>query len=268
MRDAALAERLRLVFARHHYATTWAAALPEAIAAMDRHFPDAVACTLRGHTPSLMDLETILAYEVLGHPWVSMPQTPIWALTLDPGIYPSRIETLQLPIRLAPVGLGLEAFVEEIVRSISSSASFRRTALDDSRPVLLALERVDEGQHLVRYLRAHGISARSAAGPRETLRALRSQPVSVLVSEAFDGRRDGGSYWREVEERWGRLPVLFVASSRERLARLSPLAFPRGTAGALSRPIAAGNLTASLRRLLRVTAAPEATASPWAAHAV
>lgn len=268
MRDAALAERMRLTFVRHRYATTWAAALPEAIAALDRHFPDAVACTLRGRTPSLMDLETMLAYEVIGHPWVSLPQTPIWALTHEPGVYASQIEALQLPIRLAPAGLGLDAFVEEIVHSIRAGASIRRAAIDDSRSVLLALARADEGQHLARYLRAHGISARSAAGPRETLRALRAQPVSVLVSEAFDDLRDGGSYWREIEERWWRLPVLFVASSCEKLARLSPLAFPRGTAGALSRPIPAGNLAASLRRLLRVTPAPETAELPWAGHSV
>ena len=79
MRDAMLAERLRVALAYLEYESTWAVALPEAIAVLDRSFPRAVVCTLRGQTPSLMDLETLFAYQVLGHRFITLPQVPIWA---------------------------------------------------------------------------------------------------------------------------------------------------------------------------------------------
>ena len=79
MRDGRLAARLRTGLEAQGLASTWAASLPEAIASVDPCFPLAVAGTLEGLAPSLMDIETLLAYLSLGHQSVSLPSIPIWA---------------------------------------------------------------------------------------------------------------------------------------------------------------------------------------------
>jgi len=263
MRDGALAARLRAELARARYASAWVASLPEAIAAFDLHFPCAVACTLQGRTPSLMDLETLLAYQSIGHPGLALPPAPVWALASRPEAYAREIEALDLPVRLLPADRGAQACVAEICRTLRPSAWGPGSPPGGEEDVLLALRDAREARLLERYLASAGIGARAAATPRETLRRLRERPARVLVSEAFDERRDGQSYWREIEEGWAGLPVLFIAASAERLGRLSPLALPRGTAGALCRPIPAAGLTAALRRLLRIAEREAAGAPPW-----
>jgi hypothetical protein len=266
MRDASLAGRLRVAFDRCNYVTTWAAALPEAIHALDHHFPSAVACTLHGRTPSLIDLETLLAYQVLGHAFVSLPQTPVWALTRRVTEYAPGIEALRLPIQLVPEETGAEAFADEIAHALRHHATRARAASAGAPEVLLALGRADEGRYLARYLATCGITARTAAGPREALRRLRERPYQVLVSEEFNELRAGGSYWREIEERWRRTPVLLIVADRDRLAHLSPLALPSTTAGALCKPVAAGSLATSLRRLMRIVDVPLETDAWLAGH--
>lgn len=268
MRDGSLAERLGRTLFRSGCASTWVASLPEAIGALDRHFSLAVACTLHGRTPSLMDLETLLAYQAIGHPGLTLPPTPVWALTPLPAAYAEEIEALDLPVHLCPSELGSEGLVAQMLpllrrRGSAVPSLWEAGAAPGAIDALLALEGAEEADLLSRYLASRGIRARAVSKPRDAVRVLRRQPVRVLVSEAFDGRRDGQSYWREVEERWQGMPVLFIGTDGERLGRLSPLALPRGTAGALCRPIPAGVLASTLRRLLRFREADAAVALPW-----
>lgn len=252
MRDAALADRLCRAVAHHGLTTTWAAALPEAIGSLDRHFPRAVVCTLRGKTPSLIDLETLLAYQVLGHSFICLPQVPIWALTPDPERYAGKVADLGIPIHLVPDSAGSEDLLEGMATAGLLEAPRRRPAGEaEGSDLLLVLPHLEEGRYLSRYLERHGFAVTLATDPWEALGLLRRRSFRVLVSGDFAGRRDGGSYWHEIEARWGCLPVLLLAGDEAWQAQVAPQELPRGIAGMLPRPVPAAALEACLRRLLR-----------------
>ncbi|MCK4411958.1 MAG: hypothetical protein KAY32_00305 [Candidatus Eisenbacteria sp.] len=263
MRDAILADRVRSTFGEARYRTTWAAALPEAIAAVDREFPSAVACTLLGKTPSLMDLETLLAYRALGRHFASLPPLPIWALTEHAAELAREIDLLDLPVRLVPLASGAEELVRQVcaaLRGERCEQCERRTDHElDSREVLLLLEKPEQARFLARYLAARGIRARVVRGPDEALGRLRRRGAGILVCGDFTLRQGAGSaLWGWLERQGHRLPVLLVASDGEWLTHVSPLALPQGIVNVLAQPIQVGALEAALRRLLRLSTGPGA----------
>jgi len=270
MRDSDLADRLRHGLERHGFATTWAAALPEAIAAIDRDFPCAIACTLRGRTPSLMDLETIHAYQTLGHRSISLAPVPVWALAPDPSRHASEIEVLGMPVRLLPYDLGAEGLLREMLRCLRPEEESVVDPLAtiapsfEPQPVLLLLSHAGEAAYLARYLRARRIDARVAGGPEEAWDSLTRTAFGVLVGEegAADPRWRG--FWTRIRSERADLPIVLIASGEAWLSQVSPLSLPRGLACTLRKPVRAQILEACLRRLLRVRApaAPDMTLMP------
>lgn len=248
VRSPALASRTQALLADAGFATCWAASLPEAIAALDRCYPAAVVCTLNGCTPSLIDLETLFAYQALGHPGLIYPPTPAWALCAQPSDYAAQIEALDLPVSLVPASRGPQGVVDELVQAVALIA----TPLGTSRRIQIGFARYDEARRLARYLASRGYACRASGGPTETWHQLRQWPCDVLISDIFSSWRSGGSFWREVEENRSRLPVLLVGRDGAELSGLSPLALPRNLAGAFARPLPIATLEATLRRLLRL----------------
>jgi hypothetical protein len=260
MRDASLADRLCRGLERFGFATSWAASLPEAIAAIDRDFPCAVACTLRGRTPSLMDLETVSAYLTLGHRFVSLPQVPIWALTPDPSRYAHETEVLGMPVRLMPFDAGLEGLVRDMLGALRPAAPAgsslpARPACAEPLPVLLVLPNAGEASFLARYLRARHIGVRVAAGLEDAVGWLGRCPFGAIVAE--DGGDDprGRALWTAAEQATPAPPIVLIASGHGWLRRAAPEALPRGIACTLRKPIRAQILEACLRRLLRIPVA-------------
>ncbi len=257
MHDAALARRVRQMLKARGFATTWAAALPDAIAAVDRDFPVAVACTLQGRTPSFIDLETLHAYQALGHRVLALSPTPIWALAVNPAIHAPEIDALRMPVHLLPFDLGPEALIDEMMRSLCAggpAAAARRGSGPEGLvrheipEALLVLENAAEAAYLARYLLTRGLPARAAQNAAEAQARLCDAPVGVLVLE--DGATTA---WRALALQCHGRPILLVASDSARMARISPLAMPHAVAGTLSKPIRAQLLEACLRRLLRIS---------------
>ena len=264
MRDSSLGGRVCRGLERRGFATTWAASLPEAIAAIDRDFPCAVACTLRGRTPPLIDLETVYAYLTLGHGFVSLPPVPIWALTSDPARYATDTEVLGMPVRLVPYDAGVEGLVGDIVGALRPgpgprSAATRPESCAEPLPVLLLLSQVGEATFLARYLGARHMGARVATEVEEAIAWLDRCPFGAVVAEDAGGEPRRRVLWEKVASLASPPPIVLIASGHEWLRRASPLALPRGVACTLRKPIRAQILEACLRRLLRV-APPHATA--------
>lgn len=258
MRDSSLADRLRRGLERCGFATTWAASLPEAIAAIDRDFPCAVACTLRGRTPSLMDLETVSAYLTLGHRFVALPQVPIWAYTPDPSRYVHETEVLGLPVRLMPYDAGLEGLIQDmlgVLRPAAAEPVSVRPPCAEPLPVLLVLPNAGEASFLARYLRTRHIGVRVAAGLEDAMGWLGRCPFGAVVAE--DGGEDPGhrALWKAAEQATPAPPIVLIASGHGWLRRAAPDALPRGIACTLRKPIRAQLLEACLRRLLRIPVA-------------
>jgi ActR/RegA family two-component response regulator len=263
MREFRMAQRICRAFQQEGARAVWAASLPEAIAAMDRDFPVAVACTLLGHGPSLIDLETLVAYQVLGHPFVTLPPLPIWALTPDAGAYAREIEVLDLPVHLVPLELG----PGEVLGRMSPILHEAQAACLTSRAgeVLLLMERPEEGRYLARYFSARGLEMHVAQDPPEVLARLQQRTPAVLVCEDFTLRQEAGSALWGWLARAGRTPpIILITSDPEWLTHVSLRAIPRNVISILTRPIQARALGAALRRLLRAAPAlePAAPAAP------
>jgi len=259
MRDASLADRLRRGLEPYGFATTWAASLPEAIAAIDREFPCAVACTLRGRTPSLMDLETVSAYLTLGHRFVSLPQVPIWAYTPNPSRYADETEVLGLPVRLMPCEAGLEGLIQDMLSALrpkpAAAAVPARPACAEPLPVLLVLSNAGEASFLARYLRARHIGVRVAAGLEDALGWLGRCPFGAVVAEESGDDPRGRALWQAAAQATPAPPIVLIASGHGWLRRAAPESLPRGIACTLRKPIRAQILEACLRRLLRIPSA-------------
>lgn len=260
MRDSSLADRLCRGLERQGFGTTWAASLPEAIAAIDREFPCAVACTLRGRTPSLMDLETISTYLTLGHGFVSLPQVPIWAYTPDPSRYARETEVLGMPVRLIPFDAGLEGLVQDMLGALRPSPAIAlpapaRPACAEPLPVLLVLPNAGEASFLARYLRTRHIGVRVAAGLEDAVGWLGRCPFGAIVAEDSGDDPRGRTLWAAVAQATPAPPVILIASGHGWLRRASPEGLPRGIACTLRKPIRAQILEACLRRLLRIPSA-------------
>lgn len=256
MRDHRMARRFRAAFAGRGAGTVWAASLPEAIAAVDRDFPAAVACTLSGHSPSLIDLETLVAYQVLGHRFVALSALPVWALTSDAPAHAREIASLDLPVRLVPAELGVAALVDSMAGFLAASRSVRRRE-GRGDEVLLLSERADEGRYLARYLVARGVAARAAEDPADALALLRRGGCPIVVSEDFSLRcEEGSALWGWLSGVGEGVRVILISTEVEWLKRVSPLALPRNVVCILERPVRAQALEATLRRLLRIGPPP------------
>jgi DNA-binding response OmpR family regulator len=253
MRDSSLADRLRRGLERNGFATTWAAALPEAVAAIDREFPCAIACTLVGRTPSLMDLETAHAYLALGHRFVSLPPVPVWALTPHAARYASELEVLGLPVHLVPHETGAEGLLGEVLSGLRPGGAAPAVAPAPA-PVLLLLGSAGEAAFLSRYLRARHMDPRVPSGPEEALAWLESSTFGALVAEDLGDDAERGAFWARAEALPSLPPILLVASGQAWLRSAAPAALPRGIACTLRKPIRAHILEACLRRLLRIPA--------------
>lgn len=259
MRDSSLSDRLCRGLERYGFATTWAASLPEAIAAIDRDFPCAVACTLRGHTPSLMDLETVSAYLTLGHRFVSLPSVPIWAFTPDPARYSAEAEALGMPVRLVPYDAGLEGLIQDVICTLRPAATadlprLARASCAEALPVLLVIPNAGEASFLARYLRARHMGVRVAAGLEEAVGWLGKCPFGAVVAEDSGDDPRGRALWTAVERAVPSPPIVLIASGHGWLRHASPEALPHGIACTLRKPIRAQILEACLRRLLRIPA--------------
>lgn len=251
MRDRERAERLAMAFERCGLGPIWAASLPEAVGDLDSHFPRAVACTLEKDSPSLMDLETLLAYLTIGHDSVSLPPVPIWALTSRIAHYAGRIRKLDLPIRLVPVESGIEGLAAEVVHHLRRLGRGQE-ALNGNPPLVLYLgpdPRV--GFYLSRYLESRDIPTLTLEIPREALTVVKTRRLRVLVAD-LPGERDGVAFLREVAEQSPEMPVVVLGKAEGWLTRLSPRDLPRNLACMLLKPLKAETLEACLRRLLRI----------------
>ncbi|MFH1144496.1 MAG: hypothetical protein V1774_08140 [Candidatus Eisenbacteria bacterium] len=253
MRDHRLARQLCAAFERRGVEAVWAAALPEAIAALDREFPAAIACTLTGTSPSLIDLETVVAYQALGHAAVSLSPPPVWALTDDARRYASEIGDLGLAVQLIPREIGREEVVARVMDHVQGAG---RPAIPGEGPVpVILFERPAEAAFLARHLCARGVWARSAETPVIALAALAQRSPALLVCEDYTLRRGAGT------ELWGWLAgpgrdtrVILIGTDAEWLTHVSPLGLPHNVVCMLSKPIQARALEATLRRLLRIAA--------------
>ena len=261
MREFRMAQRICRAFQQDGAPAVWAASLPEAIAAVDRDFPVAVACTLLGHSPSLIDLETLVAYQVLGHPFVTLPPLPVWALTADAGAYAREIEALGLPVHLIPLELGPGEVLGRMGPMLHEAQVGDLTS-NRAGEVLLLMERPEEGGYLARYFSARGLDVRVAQDPPEALARLQRRTPAVLVCEDFTLRQEAGSALWGWLDRAGRTPpIILITSDPEWLTHVSLRAIPRNVITILTRPIQARALGAALRRLLRSAPAQAAPAA-------
>ncbi len=249
--DFRTARRLTRALGERGLRSVWAASLPEAIASVDREFPRAVACTLTGHGPSLIDLETLAAYQLLGHSFVALSPPPFWALTDRPAKYAPQIESLGLDIELVSAPSGATVLAERMAASFGEERLLPVSARDEG--ALILMEKRAEASYLARYFGARGLQARAAEGEREALESIRFRPPGMLVCEDFTLRTDEGSaLWGWIENRGQPLPVVLVTGDREWIAHASPHAIPRSVISILGRPVSARALEAVMRRLLRV----------------
>ncbi len=251
VRDRDHAAQLCRSFDRSGLASAWAASLPEAIAQLDRLFPRAVACTLERESPSLIDLETLLAYLTIGHGTISLPPIPIWALTSHPRQYAPHIERLDIPVHLVPAEMGYEGLAAEVVHALSGRARYPDLLRTGESHVLYASSDVRVGFYLSRYLTSRGMPTVAIGSTLEAMTLLENQSFHALVAEVLDevpGRR----FLNTMARRKDHLPMLIHGHADGWLARMAPGDLPRNVVGVLSHPVKAQAVESSLRRLLRV----------------
>ena len=227
--------------------------LPEAIAALDRCFPCAVACTLDGEAPSLIDLETLQVYLTIGHGSVSLPPIPIWALTARPAYHAKRIGALELPVRLVPRDAGAEALAAEIVHHLGAPARERQIAESENPQVLYLDPDARVGYYLSRYLGSCGIATRSVETRPAAQEALGRVPFRVLVADLLH-EGPGMKLLRRIDAHHPLLSVVALGQPGGWLAQLSPREMPRCVTCMLPQPVRAESLVTCLRRLLRLPA--------------
>jgi CheY-like chemotaxis protein len=251
MRDGDLAARVRTELESLNLPSTWAASLPEAIGAVDEGFPRVVACTLGEEAPSLMDLETLLAYLSMGHGSVLLPPIPIWAMTPRAAEHAGTIQELNLPIRLVPLESGVEGLLAEIVHYLRAQGSLVDASPEQAFAVLFLGPDPSAGFYLSRFLGTRGIPTIPCETPRAALRLLAPGAFEALV---VDLPHEAGAldFLREVEQRAPGLPVVALVEPAGWIGRLAPPALPPTLSTTLAKPVRAERLEACLRRLLRI----------------
>jgi DNA-binding response OmpR family regulator len=260
--NTTLAGRMRQAFEQLGFETTWAAALHEAIAALDRHFPLAIACTLEGEIPSLMDLETLMAYESMGHKFISLPPTPVWALTRADGEYADKVRCLGLPVHLFSPDEGPVALAEEVAQALLLPGRNARPLRGEDRfDVLLVDPDDEEGICFVRYLQSRGIRCLHVTGPEIARETLGKMQFGVVVTEIFEPRGARAPFLDELAAAACESTVVVVTSANEWLQRVSVASLPRNVACAMGKPVSGQALEVCLRRLLRIAAPGAAPAS-------
>lgn len=251
MRDSGEAARLTTGFEREGVRSTWAAALPEAIAAVERAYPAAIAATLHDSVPpSLMDVETLLAYLKMGNASVALPPIPIWARAHPTPALLSRIEELELPIQIVPVEQGMSALRQEIVQYLQALPPARPSATGPARVLYMGTD-ARVGRVISRYLRAAGMPTTDVRGALDVLEALESARYQALVAD-FSGEPAGRALMRALSDYYQDLPVLAIAETGDWLASLPPHRLPRNLITVLAKPVSARLLELCLGRLLRV----------------
>ncbi|MCK4304256.1 MAG: hypothetical protein KAY24_08445 [Candidatus Eisenbacteria sp.] len=251
MRDGDLAAQLREGLENQGLPSTWAASLPEAIAAVDRCFPGEVACTLGAEAPSLMDLETLLTYLSIGHSNVSLPPIPIWAITEQPSQYAARIQDLDLPVRLLPLESGSEGLLAEIVHHLVSQGLLALRPQEELCSVLFVGPAPRAGFYLSRYLGARGIPMQPCETLDTALQVLEQGQFEVIVAD-LTSEQEALAFLGELRRNAPSLPIVVLAEPDGWLTRISPVDIPTSVSCALAKPVRAETLEVCLRRLLRI----------------
>ncbi len=251
IRDRDRAACLCRAFHQSGLAADWAASLPEAIAHLDRFFPRAVACTLEDNAPSLIDLETLLAYLAIGHGSVSLPPIPIWALSPDPASHAPHIENLGIPVHLSPTEVGLEGLAAEVVHWLAREAWTPILLAAGPVQVLYLTADARVGFYLSRYLTSRGLPTAAVDTPAQAIELLAQQPFGALVADLRD-EFTGRQFLTDAALRWPSLPVVVHGAGDGWLARVAPADLPRNLVGVLAHPVKAQAVEVTLRRLLRI----------------
>lgn len=251
IRDRDRAACLCRAFHRDGLAADWAASLPEAIALLDRVFPRAVACTLQDDSPSLIDLETLLAYQAIGHGSVSLPPIPIWALSPDPASHAPHIENLEIPVYLSPAEVGLEGLAAEVVSCLAREAWSPMMQAAEPVQVLYLSADARVGFYQSRYLTSRGLPTLAVDTPAKALDLLAEQPFGAMVADLPD-EFAGRQLLSDAAARWPSMPIVVHGASEGWLSQLPPSDLPRNLVGVLAHPVKAQAVEATLRRLLRI----------------
>ncbi len=251
MRDSGQAARLMTGFERDGVRSTWAAALPEAIATVERAYPAAIASTLHDSVPpSLMDIETLLAYLKMGNASVALPPIPIWARAHPTPALLSRIEELELPVQIVPVEQGMSALRQEIVRYLKALPAAAESPRGPARVLYMGTD-ARVGRVISRYLRAVGMPTTDVRGALDVLEALENARYQALVAD-FAGEPAGRALMRALSDYYRELPVLAITETGDWLASLPPHRLPKNLITVLTKPVSARLLELCLGRLLRV----------------
>ncbi len=257
MRDRDQAARLMTEFEREGFRSIWAAALPEAVSIVERGYPAAIACTLTENAPpSLMDIETLLAYLKIGNAAVALPPIPIWSCSRPTPALLSRIEELQLPIQLVPLEQGPGAMRHEIVaylRSLQPGGELATAPSGHPCRVLYMGTDASLGRVISRYLKAAGLPIRTVHGALDVLELLEAETYHALVVD-FSGEPAGRALLRAFGDYHQNIPVMAISDADDWLAALPPHRLPRNLTAVLTKPLSVRTLELCLARLLRVPA--------------
>ncbi len=252
--DRNFAERIDSLLAGTGIVPVWAAGLPDAISVLDKLFPVGVLCDLDAPAPTLMDLETLLAYESLGHQFVRLPTIPIWALSGRGKEFSERLSELGLPITLIDRKGGVEGLVQGMLAGLPLPSGGGLTL---EEPVVVA-DSKDSGVFLSRYLVSRAIDSTLVVSPGGVLDRLASDGASAFVI-GFASLKDSVALAEDLCAQAPRTPVILLVPSDAPRDAL-PAELPANVVCVVERPVKAHLIEACLRRLLRLPA-PEPIAA-------
>jgi hypothetical protein len=251
MRDREQANRLCMAFERCRMMPCWAVSLPEAVAAADREFPHAIACTLENTGPSLFDLETLVTHLVLGNDAVSIPPIPVWALSSEVNKYTEAVADLKLPIQVVPITSGVDGLAAEIVHYLSRLGLHHHAA--EAKPVntLYFGKELRTGIYLSRYLDSCGIPTNSVETLTGAFTALEKNQYKTVIID-LPREVEGMAFLKMAHGKWPDVSVIALSKPDGWLSSMAPQDLPKGLRVVLPKPTRAEVLASCLRRILRV----------------